>query len=249
MPIQKRQEFFVPIFGSGAASRGSNPLAAQEAVIAALNPVGWWKFDEGTGTVAEDSTDNDNHLAALTGSWITGGFDFGTTTYDSGLTAQTFGVSGSNPKTLIVVAKVASATGNDFGVEFTGLVANGERWSLRTANTIDDLRLEIGGDAETEAALAITDNTWFFASAKTAGATLSTGSLSLNGTHVALSSAVLNINTLTTATLRVNSVNSVAGEMDVGYMLLFDAAVSNANIDAINDALITIMAARGVTLP
>lgn len=233
------------------AFRGA--VADPEAVIAALNPVAWYKFDEGAGATAADSSGNGFDLTSLIGSWITGGYDFGTSIYlaPAGVTAAALSHDGANPKTMVVAAKAAQVSAGEipFGVEWhISPHNNGERWSFRSRNTEDHLRLEIQGEGH-DSALTLSDDAWFVASCKTSGSTLSTGSLSLNGTHEALIGTGVTIATKTTNRLQINSANNVAQRTDLGYLLLFPAALSNSDIDNLRAALIIIMANRGVTLP
>ena len=105
---------------------------SQVAEVAIINPhpglVGWWRFDEGTGTTAGDSSGNGNIGTISGASWVDGKFgkalsfdgtnDYVTVPYSSSL---------NSPKTFITWIKHASGTAFNF-MFYHGFWQSGGGW-------------------------------------------------------------------------------------------------------------------------
>lgn len=235
----------------GGVIFGGAPLAAEEAVIRAFNPVGWYKFDEGAGTIITDygSAGADLTGAGSGGAWVTGGHDSqGTRWWDA---AQDLGIAGTDARTVLVVANPQTLAAGGFGVEWIG-AGNGTRWTVRNNGAASTLRLEIAGEGFTETTLDnLADGTWVMAggSMSAAGDALEDCALYENENAQSCTGTTLTINTVGDFQLGTLSGGGTVVDWIVGYCLVFDTELSAANIASIFTALQTIMAARGITLP
>ena len=113
--------------------------------------VGWWKLDEGSGTMAIDWSGHDNH-GELRGDpqWVVQGYDGGALDFDgagdfvfTGKTAAPLGVDGANPKTVTVW--VYTRGFNNGGIWDVGTRANSEEYCLRTTGTANQWRIQFWG--------------------------------------------------------------------------------------------------------
>ena len=228
----------------GVGLRSRLPGIISDGLVAA------WPFDEGEGTTAADISGNGHDITSMTGGWITGGFD-GTAAAGPG---SDLGIDADDVRTVIaVVLPDDVGSGNTrIGLEWTGDVpggaTNGTRWTLRCASTTDDFRLEIQGAGETEATLNFDFDAWaFIAAVQATGGNMDDITLYKDGeTPVALStSATVN----TDGNFQLFAVNNVASSCAFGYVLVYNRALSAAEIATNRAALTLIMANRGVTLP
>ena len=244
---------------SNESARSAPDSASTHQAIVTAGLLAEWRFDEGTGQVLTDSTGNGHHgqLGSTTGAdpedptWTAQGLSFGIGDY---VECDTVGISGGAARTVICVTAPGDAgSGNtSFAVEWVGSTpgapSNGTRWTLRCATGTDDLRLEIQGAGETEAALNFDVDVWAFVAATQSGDNLNTVTLYKDGaTPVALStSATIN----TAGNFLINSINNGHGQLQqMAYCLVYNRALSPAEIEQNRQALASILAARGITLP
>ena len=212
-----------------------------------------WPFDEGEGTTAADISGNGFDITDLSGSgaWETGGFDNGLAVAGPG---SDLGISGDAERTVIAVVRPDDlGSGNTrFGLEWVGdtpgTPTNGTRWTMRCASSTDDYRIEIQGAGETEAALNFDGDVWaFIAAVQAAGGNLDDITLYKDGeTPIALTtSATIN----TDGNFQLFAINNAGASFGLGYCLVYNRALSAAEIATNRHALTLIMAQRGVTLP
>lgn len=206
-----------------------------------------WRFDEGTGQVLTDYTGNGHHgqLGNTTGSdtadptWTAQGLSF-----DGGdrVACDNAGISGGVARTLTLVVKTDSQA--RFGVEWGGTSTNGSRWTL-DRSAAGNLRLDIRGTIFTST-LALPAETWCFIAATQSGADLNTVTLYLDGSAQAsgTSGTIDTINPLIWG-----QANAVTRIMEAAYGLVYDRALSPAEVEQNRNALKVILAARGIMLP
>ena len=118
------------------------------------NLLGWWKLDEGQGTVAVDWSGHGNH-GEIRGNpqWV-GGRDGGALDFDgsgdfifTGKSASALGIEGAKPKT--VTAWVYTRTFNSGAISDMGARTNGQDFCLRTLTTVNQWRTQHwGSDAD-----------------------------------------------------------------------------------------------------
>ncbi|MHC4567159.1 MAG: LamG domain-containing protein, partial [Planctomycetota bacterium] len=114
--------------------------------------IGWWKFDEGAGTVAVDSSGHDNHGELRGDPQWTEGPDGGALDFDgggdfvfTGKSASDLGIEGANAKS--VTAWVFTRNFNNGGIFDLGARSNGQDFCLRTLGGVNNWRTQYwGGD-------------------------------------------------------------------------------------------------------
>lgn len=240
---------------NGALTDGTGPIEiaySQDdayADIAALAPVGEFRFDEGTDVTLTDhgSVGADMTITGSGGSWVQGGYDFGTSAYAT--VTNVFGITGADPRTVIYVANPQGLTTTGPSVEWPGTGVNGDRWTIRSVAVGSNLRLEISGSGFTETALTnlANDTESFIACSQGAGGTLANADLYHNGETQACTGA----NTVATAgtTFIVNRANNADQDGIYRYLLIFDYELTPTQIATCRTALTKIMGGRGITLP
>jgi hypothetical protein len=226
-----------------AAKGAGLPIIVQDGLVAE------WRFDDGSGQVLTDYSGNGNHgtLGANSGSstddptWTAQGLSFDGGDFVS--FADNLGISGTQARTVIFVADTASL--NRFAVEWIGDGGAGRRWTFRDQGSGDELRLEISGAGYTSA-LAPTGALRFMACTQS-GANINTGVIYLDGVAEAITTSAL-INTI--GNFSIGTLIGVSYHTaTVAYGLVYNRALSAAEIAQNRQALKTILAARGVTLP
>src|SRR5919106_151326 len=226
-----------------AAKGAGLPIIVQDGLVAE------WRFDDGSGQVLTDYSGNGNHgtLGANSGSstddptWTAQGLSFDGGDFVS--FADNLGISGTQARTVIFVADTASL--NRFAVEWIGDGSNGRRWTFRDQGSGDELRLEISGAGYTSA-LAPTGAFRYMACTQP-GANINTGVIYLDDIAEAITtSATIN----TTGNFSISTlIGGAYGNPVIAYGLVYNRALSAAEIAQNRQALKTILAARGVTLP
>ena len=234
---------------SNESARSAPDSATTHQAIVTDGLVAEWRFDEGAGQVLTDYSGNGNHgtLGANSGSstddptWTPQGLSF-----DGGDFvgfAGNLGVSGTQARSVIFVANTTGA--NRFAAEWIGNGTNGRRWTLRDQASGDELRLEIAGAGHTSA-LALT-NAWRFFACTQAGANINTGVLYLDGSAAAIpTSATID----TTGNFSITTlIGAPYGNPVVAYGLVYNRALTPAEVEQNRAALKSILAARSITLP
>lgn len=224
------------------AAGGAAPSIVQNGLIAE------WRLDEGSGQAITDYSGN-GHNGVL-------GFSAGADGFDPTWTAQglsfdgteiawfadAVGISGGTARTLVAVVRTNSSSG--FGVEWGGTGGDGQRWTLDRSGA-GNLRLDIRG-AAFASALALPASTWCFIAATQSGADLNTATLYLNGSSEA---SGISATVDTTNGFLIGQANAVARSMEAAYGLVYDRALSAAEVEQNRQALKPILASRGITLP
>jgi hypothetical protein len=225
-----------------AAPDAALPAFVRDGLVAEL------RFDEGAGQVVGDYTGNGhNGLLGFTAgvdpfdpTWTARGLSFDGT--EAAWFADALGVSGGAPRTVIAVVKTGSSA--EFGMEWNGTGGNGERWALDRSGA-GTLRLDIRG-ANFTSALALPAGAWCSVAATQSGANLDTVTLYLNGSSEASGvSATID----TTNGFIVGQASSVTKQMEAAYVLVYNRALSAAEVERNHWALTSILAGRGITLP
>jgi hypothetical protein len=211
-----------------------------------------WRFDEGSGQVLTDYTGNAHHgqLGSITGAdaadptWTAQGLSF-----DGGdfVDCGTLGIAGTQPRTLIYVGR-SSGTGSTqlMSAQWNESTSAGRRWTLRAVDS-DGLkvRLEFEGGGQTSA-LPVVQNAWHFVGATQAGANANTCVMYANGASEAVT---LNLALDTQNTFRFGRHNNLGQVCQFAYGLVYDRALSPAEVEQNRQALKVILASRGITLP
>jgi hypothetical protein len=133
--------------------------------IADPSLIGWWKFDEGMGTVALDWSGHDNH-GELRGDpqWVSGQ-DGGALDFDgiddfvfTGKNAGTLGIEGDKPKS--VAAWVYTRAFNNGGIFDLGTRSDAQDFCLRTLGGTNQWRTQYWGGANDHDFSYDAHNTW-----------------------------------------------------------------------------------------
>jgi len=239
---------------SNESARSAPDSATTHQAIVTAGLLAEWRFDEGTGQVLTDSTGNGHHgqLGSTAGAdandptWTAEGLNFAAGTF---VTCDNAGISGGVARTVCaVIATDDAGSGNTrFGIEWVGDGSNFKRWTLRCASSSDDLRLEVQGAGQTASSLNFDAFEWNFIAATQSGSNMNTITLYKDGaTPVPLTtSATLD----TIGAFQFGTANSVGNAMQAAYGLVYDRALSAAEIEQNRQALASILAARGITLP
>ena len=113
--------------------------------------VGWWKLDEGSGTMAIDWSGHDNH-GTLQGNpqWVVQGYDGGALDFDgtgdwvtTGIMPADYGLDGGSPKT--VTSWVYTKGFNNGGIYDMGSQTDGQEFCLRTMTAVNNWRVQRWG--------------------------------------------------------------------------------------------------------
>jgi hypothetical protein len=202
--------------------------------------------------VLTDYTGNGHHgqLGSTTGAdaadptWTAQGLSF-----DGGdfVDCGTVGIAGTQPRTLIYVGR-SSGTGSTqiMSAQWNESTSAGRRWTLRAVNSSGlKLRLEIEGAGHTSA-LAIPENQWHLVGCTQSGANINTAVLYANGASAAVTaSATID----TQNTFRFGRHNNVGQVCQFAYGLVYNRALSSAEVEQNRQALKAILAPRGISLP
>jgi chitodextrinase len=249
-------EYEYEISAFDAASNGSARSAPDSAtthqVIVTAGLLAEWRFDDGAGQVLTDHSGNGNsgQLGSTTGAdaadptWTAQGLSF-----DGGdfVDCGTVGISGTQARTLIYVGK-SSGTGSTqlMSAQWNESTSAGRRWTLRAVNASGlKLRLEIEGAGHTSA-LAVAENQWHFVGCTQSGANVNTAVLYANGASEAVTaSATIN----TQNTFRFGRHNALGQVCQFAYALVYDRALSPAEVEQNRQALKAILAGRAIALP
>jgi len=109
------------------------------------NLVGWWRFDDGSGSAAIDSSGNERHGVLVDGpQWVTG-VNKGALSFDGGgnhvAVPDYDGVLGSQGRTSAAWIRVAKTSAS---IVTWGPAGAGTKWVMRTHNGPASLRVECG---------------------------------------------------------------------------------------------------------
>jgi hypothetical protein len=223
-------------------ARSIAPSIVQDGLLAE------WRLDEGSGQVITDYTGN-GHNGVL-------GFSAGVDGFDPIWTAQGLsfnggqvcfiadaaGISGGVARTMIMVAKTGPS--KQLGCEWGGGGAAGSCWAIGKSAS-DTLKLFIRG-TQFASSLPLPAAEWCFVAGTQSGADLDTVTLYLDGASEAsgVSGAIDTINGIILA-----SENAIQQEMEAAYLLVYDRALSAAEVEQNRQALKAILSARGISLP
>lgn len=228
-----------------AAAAAPPPTVIQDGLIAE------WRFDEGAGQTLTDSTGNGHHgrLGSTTGAdaadptWTAQGLSF-----DGGdfVECDNAGISGGVARTVLAVVKTGNASGvPTFSMEWSGPPDSFRRWTLRNAASTSNVRLEVQGAGYTTAFVVPVD-TWIFVGATQSGSNLNTAIVYLNGSSEnVMASATLD----TAGNFWWGRANNAPFPMAAAYGLVYNRALSPAEVEQNRQVLAAILAGRGITLP
>jgi hypothetical protein len=224
-----------------AASGGAPPIV-QDGLVAE------WRFDEGAGQVLTDYTGNGHHgrLGSTTGSdpddpaWSAEGLVF-TATQSDIVVCDTVGISGGAART--VLAAVKTDASRNFGVEWPGTGPNFQRYTLRHLS--NNLRLEVAGAGHTSS-LGLNASSWHFVGATQSGSNLNTAVLYRDGGSEAVpTSQVID----TRGDFQFGRFSGIFAGMTGAYILVYNRALSAAEVEQNRQVIKAILASRGITLP
>jgi Fibronectin type III domain len=260
-------EYEYEVSAFDAASNESAPSAPDSAtthqVIVADGLIAEWRFDAGAGQIVTDHSGNGYNaiLGPTAGAdaseptWSSTGVDCVLNAANNYIsTGSNMGISGGAARTVIVVAQVdTNFSGSNTGYGFfkwTGAASAGARWVLRTAASAANLRFETTFGQGHTSSLVLSDETWHFIAARQSGAGADTIKLYLDGA----SENSANVTTLNTSGNAFMGPNAVAdnGNNKWGrhaYALVYNRALSDAEVEQNRQALKAILAGRGITLP
>ena len=229
----------------GLSPRGRALKAAETPAIVQDGLIAEWRFDEGAGQVLTDHAGNGHHgqLGSTAGAdaadptWTAQGLSF-----DGGdfVEHDTVGIAGGAARTVLAVIK----TGSTFSLEWRGTGGSFTRWTLRERDN-GFVRLEVQGAGHTTS-FAFPIDEWFFVGATQANSNLNSCIVYFNDSSAALPvSAVLN----TTGNFAWARINGAPVAMEAAYGLVYDRALSPAEVEHNRQVLQSILASRGITLP
>ena len=134
-------------------------VLANSANAADPNLVGWWRFNEGSGTIATDSSGYERHGVLVDGpQWVDGvhgsalEFDAGNHVAVPGYE----GILGSHPRTTCAWINVAKTSAS---IITWGPAGSGTKWVMRTHNGPASLRIECG-QSNTYGTTDLVDGEW-----------------------------------------------------------------------------------------
>ena len=123
------------------------------------NLVGWWRFNDGSGTKAIDSSGNGHHGVLVNDPVWTTGIQGGALQFTGGSHVDVpgyDGVLGSQPRT---TAAWVNVTKTNASIVIYGPAGGGTKWVMRTHNGPAVLRLECG-QGQTYGTTVLTDGNW-----------------------------------------------------------------------------------------
>ena len=156
------------------------------------------------------------------------------------------GISGTTALTFVGVMKRGGGGGNgELAVEWAGTGSPGERLTIKVHGGLDAMFLETAGTVH-ESALAVPDASgWHFIAYTQSGANWNTGVLYVDGAAEAVTtSRATNI----TGAFRFGFTGGGLHAMAAAYGLVYDRALSPAEIERDRQALSVIVAPRGIVL-
>ena len=245
-------DYEVSAFDAAAneSARSAPDSASTHQVIVTAGLIAEWRFDEGAGQVLTDHTGNGHHgqLGSTTGAdaadpaWTAQGLSF-----DGGDFVEIgdgAGIEGGVARSFLAVVKTSAA--KQFGFEWRGdpFNTNFERWAVRRGSG-DTVRLEVQGFGFSSG-LAIPASTWIFVGGTQSGADTNTAVLYLDGASQAVTGSATCI---TDGPIWFGSEQSATVPMEAAYGLVYNRALSPAEVEQNRQALKSILAARGITLP
>jgi chitodextrinase len=229
---------------SNESARSAPDSATTPQAIVSAGLVAEWRFDAGAGQVLVDHTGNGHQgrLGSTTGvdaadpTWTAQGLSF-----DGGdfVEHDTVGITGGAARTVLAVVKTAAT----FGLEWPGTGPLFTRWTLRELS--GKVRLEVAGAGHTTG-FAIPLNSWFFVGATQATSNFNSCIVYFNGSAAAVpASATLN----TGGNFSWARIVGTTVAMQAAYGLVYNRALSPAEVEQNRQALTAILAGRGITLP
>ncbi len=196
-----------------------------------------------------DQTGNGHHgrLGSTTGAdvndptWTAQGLSFDGGDY---VEHDPVGISGGAARTVLAVVKPGpSAT---FGLEWPGTGPNFQRWTLRDKiEVFAKIRLEVAGAGHTTT-FAVPASTWIFVGVTQSGSNLNTAIVYLNGSSQNVTAAA----TLDTkGNFTWGRENGATVPMQAAYGLVYNRALSPAEVEQNRNVLKDMLAPRGIVLP
>jgi hypothetical protein len=230
---------------SNESARSAPDSATTLQAIVQAGLVAEWRFDQGSGQVLTDHTSNGHHgrLGSTTGAdaadptWTAQGLSFDGGDY---VEHDTVGISGGAARTVIAVVKPSVALA--LGLEWPGTGPTFTRWTIRDSS--GKIRLEVSGAGHNTAfSLA---NSWCFVAVTQASSNFNSCIVYFNGSSEAVTaSATLDTRGNFFWGRRVGS--SVA--MEAAYGLVYNRALSGAEVEQNRQVIKSLLAGRGITLP
>jgi hypothetical protein len=240
-----------------AAAGPTLPIIVQDGLVAE------WRFDGGSGQVIVDHSGNGNN--ALLGptpdadsgepTWSSTGVDCVLNAANNWVsTGSTLGISGGAARTVICVAQMNRVDGNTEGPGFgswTGGAGAGSRWWFSPIFNTNNLAIITNGGQRHEfmALNPIPNATWTFVALTQSGANINTCVGYRDG---AVEAATANVALSTTGSFEIQSRGSSSGVLTwgkVAYQVVYNRALSGAEVEQNRQTLKTILAGRGSTLP
>ena len=239
-----------------AAKGAAPPGIVQDGLVAE------WRFDDGAGQQVTDYSGNGFHATlgqdgTVEGgepTWASYGVDCVLNASRNWIaTSSTLGISGGAARTVICVAQISHTLGpqgGGFG-SWAGSGTAGERWWFAPqVNSPDVLAIITAGGQHLFTTLSpMPDQTWMFLACSMAGANINTCIGYRDGASEA---ATTNVALSTTGNFEIQSRGNSSGGNTwgkVAYQLVYNRALSAVEIEQNRQALKTILAGRGITLP
>jgi chitodextrinase len=248
---------------SNESARSAPDSATTHQVILTAGLIGEWRFDEGTGQVIVDHSGNGFH--ATLGSndtvqggeptWASYGVDCVLSQSQNWInTNSNLGLAGGVARTVICVAQINDSLtqGGGFGSWNSAGVAANRWWFTPQTGNPANLQLIVGSGSANFVFSSLNPmpfNTWMFLACTQSGANLNTcvgyrDGASQASTQAAAIDAQGNFEMMS----RGNS-SGVNKWGKIAYQLVYNRALSAAEITQTRQALKDILAGRGITLP
>jgi Concanavalin A-like lectin/glucanases superfamily/Fibronectin type III domain len=252
---------------SNESARSAPASATTHQVIVTAGLIAEWRFDEGAGQVVTDHSGHGNHLqlGSTAGvdlgepTWASYGIDCVLNASENHLRANAaIGIAGTQARTVIGVVQIDTNFGaNNTGCSFftwIGSGGTGTRWTLRNESGDPTLRMESGGggnNSQSFTGLDFSDETWSFVAATQSGAATNTAVAYKDGASAPYTNVGTPINTAgALVVMGQEAAASGTGRWGkIAYGLVYNRALSPAEVEQNRQALKAILAGRGIALP
>jgi Concanavalin A-like lectin/glucanases superfamily len=250
--------------GLGLSPRRRGAKGAALPSIVQNGLIAEWRFDDGQGQIITDYSGNGFHAQlgptnvpeSGEPTWSSTGVDCILHAANNFITTgSTIGISGGVARSVIVVALVdAVFDASNFGYGFfkwTGSATSGSAWKLRLDGAAPALRFETNNGIGDSTNLILSDETWHFVAATQSSSDVTSIKLYLDGASENYGSFSVMLNTSGNAFMAPNG-DANSGLFKRGkhaYCLVYNRALSDEEIAQNRQALTSILAGRGITLP
>jgi hypothetical protein len=244
---------------SNESARSAPASATTHQVIVTAGLIAEWRFDDGSGEQITDHSGSGFHarLGPTSGAdsneptWSATGVDATISHVNNYITTgSTLGISGTHPRTVVVVGQADLNPAGGFAfLSWLGTGGVDSPWSLSVLETTGILGIQIL-NLRNDTSMAVTDDTWHFMACSCPGPNLQF-TMYLDAASQAVASGGISMNTAGAVVLatRRGVLDGFGKAGKLAYALVYDRALTAAEVAQNRQALKTILAGRGITLP